>query len=97
MVNLLEIYRTLRIHHTCTRCSPFCSPHLGDPSALGAHPTPAPRHFPSTTPMQDSPLQSSCQALYDFDAECAGELGFVKGDIIYIRRRIDDNVWISPK
>ena len=47
------------------------------------------RYTPSSTPTKLS--QPSCQALYDFEPENAGELGFKEGDIITLKQKVDDN------
>jgi len=54
-----------------------------------SNPTPSPRYSPATTPTRAS--QPTCQALYDFDPENAGELGFKEGDIIHLKQKVDDN------
>jgi len=44
---------------------------------------------PISTPTKHS--QPTCQALYDFEPENAGELGFKEGDIITLKEKVDDN------
>jgi len=50
---------------------------------------PSPRHTPVSTPTKLS--QPTAQALYDFEPENAGELGFKEGDMISLKQRVDDN------
>jgi endophilin-A len=49
----------------------------------------SPRPSPVTTPTKLS--HPSCQALYDFEPENAGELGFKEGDMITLTQKVDDN------
>jgi len=79
--------------------SPAASP-WGSPASTPGHgpsnaSTPAPPSRGSSrsgTPVQHS--FPSARALYDFTAEAQGELGFKEGDVIRLRRNIDDN-WMD--
>jgi endophilin-A len=59
------------------------------------NPTPAPPSRSGSraaTPVQHQ--LPSARALYDFTAEAPGELGFKEGDMIRLRKKIDDN-WLD--
>ncbi|XP_049817970.1 endophilin-A isoform X2 [Aethina tumida] len=53
-----------------------------------ASPLPSPMKSPARTPMVRQPC---CTALYDFDAENPGELGFKENEVITLLNKIDEN------
>lgn len=60
------------------------SPAFGDSPWM-----PSPKPSPASTPTRHS--QPSATALYDFEAESPGELGFKEGDVIMLKSKIDEN------
>ncbi|XP_050519558.1 endophilin-A isoform X4 [Diabrotica virgifera virgifera] len=53
-----------------------------------ASPLPSPMKSPARTPMTRQPC---CTALYDFDPENPGELGFKENEVIMLMNKIDEN------
>ncbi|XP_043263610.1 endophilin-A isoform X7 [Colletes gigas] len=56
--------------------------------AINASPLPSPSKSPARTPMARQPC---CTALYDFEPENPGELGFKENDTITLIQKIDEN------
>lgn len=88
-----DVERTRRQLRLSSISSAENSPmHHGSSSGINSSPSlvpPSPLISPKPSPSHQS--GPSCQGLYDFEPENAGELGFKEGEIIILTNKIDEN------
>ncbi|XP_058803176.1 endophilin-A isoform X1 [Phymastichus coffea] len=65
-------------------------PSSNQPPSSTVSPLPSPSKSPARSPLQ-AQKQPCCTALYDFEPENPGELGFKENDTIILLQRIDEN------
>nr|XP_040027985.1 endophilin-A2-like isoform X1 [Gasterosteus aculeatus aculeatus] len=67
------------------------APAASSPPAYSPAPAQYPRPSYQRSSSKSRPTEPCCKALYDFEPENEGELGFHEGDIITLVNQIDDN------
>ncbi|XP_016406960.1 E3 ubiquitin-protein ligase SH3RF1 [Sinocyclocheilus rhinocerous] len=87
--------RTGSVHGTCTNGSAVAG--VRSQGAGGGQRDPGPTGAPSqrvqakSTPVRGVPQLPCAKALYNYDGKEPGDLKFSKGDIIILRRQVDEN------